>query len=365
MYDVLVVGAGFAGAVLAERFASQQSARVLVIDKRPHIGGNAFDEYDSHGVRVHRYGPHLFHTNDARVFTYLSRFTDWRPYRHKVRALVQGRLVPMPVNRDTLNMLFDAGLRSEDEARAFLEAEKVRIPALMNSEDVVLSKAGPRLFALLYRGYTRKHWGVEASALAPTVCGRLPVRFDCNEYYFDDRYQAIPLEGYSALFRRMLEHRGIEVRTGVSFQELRTLRWKHLIYTGPIDEYFGYCHGPLPYRSLSFRYETHRSAAVQEVAQINYPNDFAYTRSIEYKHITGQQSAFSTIAYEYPEEEGEPFYPVPNPENRGRYNLYRRMAEALDDVTFVGRLASYQYLNMDQVVAQALVTYRKLTGGGG
>lgn len=359
-YDVLIVGAGFAGAVLAERFASQLDKTVLVIDRRDHICGNAFDMTNDMGVRIHAYGPHLFHTNDVHVLEYLSQFTAWRPYEHKVLSYVDARLVPMPVNRTTINTLFGLDLQSEEEISSFLDREREHIPHILTSEDFVLAKAGRRLYEKLYRGYSRKHWGVDPAHLSPQVCGRLPIRSSEDDRYFDDRYQCMPRDGYHVLFQNMLAHPHIEVRTGVDFRTLNGVRWKHLIYTGPIDEYFDYRFGRLPYRSLYFTYESHRAHLLQKVAQINYPNDFDYTRTIEYKHITGQTADFTTIAFEHPSADGEPFYPVPSSESRSLYAKYKAAADSLSTVTFAGRLGTYKYLNMDQVVAQSLAIFNKV-----
>ncbi len=359
-YDFLIVGAGFSGSVLAERIASQLDKRVLLIDRRGHVCGNAFDEADSSGIRVHRYGPHLFHTNEAHIISYLSRFTEWHPYEHKVRSYINGALVPMPINRTTINELFDLTLATDEDVADFLHNEREQIPHVLTSEQFVLSRAGRRLYDILYRGYSTKHWGVDPSLLSPQVCGRLPIRYNCDDRYFDDKFQLMPRDGYSNLFRNMLEHPKIDVSTGTDFKELQGITWKHLIYTGPIDEYFGYVHGRLPYRSLYFNYETFEKEFVQPVAQINYPNDFEYTRTIEFKHITGQSSRFTTVATEFPSDIGDPFYPIPSQESRALYNKYKELSEKLSTVTFAGRLGTYKYLNMDQVVGQSLSLFHKL-----
>jgi UDP-galactopyranose mutase len=359
-YDYLIVGAGFAGTVLAERLASQLKKRVLIIDRRAHIAGNAFDSTDKDGIRIHHYGPHLFHTNDKHIFEYLSQFTAWHPYEHRVRALVNGSLVPMPINRETINKLFGFAFTQEEEVEDFLATERENIAHVMNSEDFVLSRAGRRLYDLLYKGYSTKHWGVEPSKLSPLVCGRLPVRLDTDDRYFNDRYQAIPQEGYTLLFEAMLANDRIDVVLNTDYRELNGVQYGRMIFTGPIDEFFDYKYGRLPYRSLYFTYETHQQEFVQPVAQINYPNDHEYTRSIEFKHITGQSAPFTVIAKEYPLDEGEPFYPVPSSESRHLYNKYHEDAAALRDVYFTGRLATYKYLNMDQVVGQSLALFARI-----
>ena len=361
----MVVGAGFAGAVMAERIAAVRGLRVLVIDRRDHIAGNAFDARDAHGVLIHRYGPHIFHTNAPKVSDYLSRFTEWRPYEHRVLADVGGRLVPMPINRTTLNALYGLDLRSSDEVQAFFDARAEPRERLENSEDAVVAKVGRELYETLFRGYTRKQWGLDPSELHAQVCARIPVRTNDDDRYFGDTFQCMPADGYTALFERLLDHPLIEVRTGVEFSALRE-SYDHLVWTGPIDEYYGRRFGALPYRSLRFETSTVPTPAgglVQPVAVINHPSeDVPYTRVTEYRHLTGQVHGASTLHYEYPSAEGDPYYPVPRPENRALYQHYAALAAREKGVTFVGRLARYQYLNMDQVVAQALAAFTAVFG---
>jgi UDP-galactopyranose mutase len=364
-YDWLVVGAGFAGSVVAERLATQTGARVLVIDRRSHVGGNAYDELDDAGVLVHRYGPHIFHTNAPQVFEYLSQFTAWRPYEHRVLANVDGRLLPIPINRTTVNALFDLDLASEDEVADFYAALAEPTTAVRTSEDAVVSKVGRRLYETFFRGYTRKQWGLDPSELDASVAARVPARTNTDDRYFTDRFQAMPRDGYTAMFERMLDHPRIEVRLDQALDDLpATLRYRSMVYTGPVDAYFGRRFGPLPYRSLEFRFEHRDEERYQPVGTVNYPSeDVPFTRITEFKHLTGQQHPSTTIVYECPRAEGDPYYPVPRPENAERYERYRALAEATPDVHFVGRLATYKYYNMDQVIGQALATFRKIAGG--
>jgi UDP-galactopyranose mutase len=362
--DVLVVGAGFAGAVMAERLASVEGRSVLVIDRREHIAGNAFDARDEHGVLIHRYGPHIFHTNSEKVRDYVSRFTDWRPYEHRVLADVGGLRVPMPINRTTLNALYGLSLGSNAEVQAFFDARAEPRERVLSSEDAVVAKVGRELYETLFRGYTRKQWGLDPSELHAQVCARIPVRTSDDDRYFGDAFQCMPQDGYTALFERLLDHPLIEVRTGVEFADV-VEPYDHLVWTGPIDEYYGRRFGALPYRSL--RFETSSVATpggglVQPVAVINHPSeDVPYTRVTEYRHLTGQDAGVSTLHYEYPSAVGDPYYPVPRPENRALYQRYAALAAREKGVTFVGRLARYQYLNMDQVVAQALAAFTALS----
>ena len=358
-YDALVVGAGFAGSVLAERLAAGSGKRVLVIDRRGHVAGNAYDHRDAAGIMVHRYGPHIFHTNSDEVFAYLSRFTRWRPYEHRVLASVRDKLVPIPINRTTLNDLYGLDLADEAQAAAFLAA-RAEPREIHTSEDVVVAAVGRELYETFFQGYTRKQWGLDPSALDKAVTARVPTRTNTDDRYFLDRHQAMPAGGYTAMFEAMLDHPNITVETGVDFADC-DVRAGHVVYTGPIDEYFGHRYGALPYRSLEFRHETHDVDRFQPVAVVNYPAPgIPYTRITEYKHLTGQQAARTSISYEYPQAEGDPYYPIPRAENQALFRRYEALADALPDVSFVGRLATYRYYNMDQVVGQALATYRRL-----
>ena len=363
-YDYLIVGAGFAGSVLAERLASQHGARILLIDRRPHVGGNAYDEPNEAGILYHKYGPHIFHTNSDQVVDYLSQFTKWRPYEHRVLADVRDKLVPIPINRTTLNTLFDLDLKTDEEAADYLASRAEPVEEIRTSEDVVINAVGRELYELFFRGYTRKQWGLDPSELDKQVTSRIPTRTNTDDRYFSDTFQAMPLEGYTAMFEKMLDHPLIEKRLGTDFRDLRDQAHElaeHIIYTGPIDEYFGYRFGRLPYRSLKFDHQTLNQEQFQPVAVVNYPSeDVPYTRISEYKHLTGQEAPVTTITYEYPSAEGDPYYPIPRPENQELFKRYEALADSTDNVTFVGRLATYRYYNMDQIVGQALATFRRL-----
>jgi UDP-galactopyranose mutase len=363
-YDYLIVGAGFAGSVLAERLASQHGARVLLIDRRPHVGGNAYDEPNEAGILYHKYGPHIFHTNSDQVWDYLSQFTEWRPYEHRVRATVRDKLVPIPINRTTLNELFGLDLKTDEEAADYLASRAEPVEHIKTSEDVVINAVGRELYELFFQGYTRKQWGLDPSELDKQVTSRIPTRTNTDDRYFSDTHQAMPLHGYTKMFETMLDHPLIDVRTGVDFAELRPRAHEiadHIIYTGPIDEYFDFRFGKLPYRSLKFDHRTLEEEWHQPVAVVNYPDpQVPYTRISEYKHLTGQDSPVTTITYEYPSAEGDPYYPIPRAENQALYKRYEALADATEGVTFVGRLATYRYYNMDQIVGQALATFRRM-----
>ena len=353
MIDVLVVGAGFAGCVMAERLASA-GRFVVVIDKRAHVGGNAYDEMDADGILVHRYGPHAFHTNSQEVVDYLSRFTNWRSYEHRTMAMVGGQLYPFPINQTTINRLYGLNLDKKG-VEEFLSRVRIVNSEIRTSEDFVLSRVGQDLCDKFYRGYTKKQWGLDLSELASSVAGRIPVRAGIDDRYFDDAFQMMPSEGYAAMFGNMLDHPRIQVKLQTSFSDFPVGNYRSLVWTGAIDEYFGYCFGRLPYRSLRFEYKHIPGLArYMPVGVINYPNDFQFTRTVEFKHFTGQQHPGTTIMREYPSAEGDPYYPVPRPENAELYEKYRSLAEKEKNTVFVGRLAQYRYYNMDQVTAAAL-----------
>jgi UDP-galactopyranose mutase len=359
MHDWLIVGAGFAGAVMAERIASQRGESVLLIDRRPHLGGNAHDAPNADGILVHRYGPHIFHTNSKQIFDYLSRFTAWRPYEHRVLARVDGKLLPIPINCDTINRLYGLNLEPE-EMEAWLRARAEPVAEIRNSEDVVISQVGRELFEKFFEGYTTKQWGVPPKLLSKAVTARVPVRHNRDDRYFTDEYQFMPRHGYTEMFKAMVDHPGITVSLGTDFSDVPRTAWRKLVFTGPIDEYFSHRYGKLPYRSLRFEHVTLDREWHQPVAVVNYPQSENYTRITEYKYLTGQAHPKTSLTYEYPSGEGDPYYPVPRAENEALYKQYEALASSLPDTWFVGRLATYRYYNMDQVVGQALATFRRI-----
>lgn len=358
-YDFLIVGAGFAGSVMAERLASA-GKRVLVIDKRDHIAGNAYDERDAAGNLIHRYGPHIFHTNSAEIFDYLSRFTEWRPYEHRVLGEVRGQLVPIPINRTTLNQLYGLSLDSDDAVEEFFASRAETVEDVRTSEDVVVGRVGRELYELFFRGYTRKQWALDPSELDKSVTARVPTRTNTDDRYFTDTFQAMPADGYTAMFARMLDHPNIDVRTGTDYREVRDVTWDRMVWTGAVDEYFGHCYGKLPYRSLRFEHEIVDARVYQQTGTVNYPSeDVPFTRISEFRHMTGDDNPQTSIVREYPTAEGDPYYPIPRPETQALYKKYELLARACDTI-FVGRLATYRYYNMDQIVGQALATFRRL-----
>jgi UDP-galactopyranose mutase len=365
-FDYLIVGAGFAGAVLAERLASAAGRRCLVIDRRDHIGGNSYDERDAAGILLHRYGPHYFRSNSQAIVDYLSQFTAWHPVEYEILSRTHGQLWNFPINLNTFEQLLGRPSTSEEMERTLAEWRE-DIPNPRNSEEVIISQVGRRLYEMFFENYTLKQWKRHPRDLDASVCGRIPIRFNRDNRYLSERFQALPADGYTALFERMLDHPNITIELGADFRDVRdTIPFKRLIYTGMIDEYFDFCFGPLPYRSLRFERETLPQEFFQPAMQVNYPNDEAFTRIVEIKHATGQQSPVTTIVREYPDdyEPGkDAYYPIPAPDCRAIYQRYAELAASRPEVCFVGRLAQYRYYNMDQVVAMALKTFGKLEPG--
>jgi len=360
-FDYVIVGAGFAGSVLAERLASQLDRRVLVVERRSHIGGNAYDHYNEDGILIHKYGPHIFHTNSERIVDYLSQFTAWRSYEHRVLAQIGEQQVPVPINLTTLNMLYGLDLDGPG-AEAFLASRAEPVADIRTSRDVVVNQIGRELYELFFEGYTRKQWGLDPSQLDKAVTARVPTRTSADDRYFGDKFQCMPAHGYTKMFERMLAHPNIKVMLNTDYREVRHMFSQgHLVYCGPVDEYFDYCYGKLPYRSLGFEHSTVDCERFQEVGVVNHPSPTTpFTRITEYKHLTGQQHAKTAITHEYPSDEGDPYYPVPTPQNAELYRRYEALAESVPDVSFTGRLGTYRYYNMDQVVAQSLALFAQL-----
>jgi UDP-galactopyranose mutase len=362
-FDFLIVGAGFAGTVLAERLASQLDKTCLIVERRSHIGGNAYDHYDKAGVLVHDYGPHYFRTNSQRIVEYLGQFTEWREVEYKILSWTHGRYWQFPINLNTFEQLIGRGSTSEEMA-AQLTEWRVKIDNPKNSEDVIVSQVGWKLYEMFFKNYTRKQWHRDAKDLDSSVCGRIPIRTNRDDRYLSENFQALPRDGYTAMFEKMLSQPKIEVRLGTDYREARgKVRYDHLIYTGPIDEYFDHCFGHLPYRSIRFEPETLSQEFFQPAMQVNYPNDHDFTRIVEIKHATGQKLPSTTIVREYPQDFGpgrEPYYPIPAPDAKALYEKYAERAVVEKKVSFVGRLATYRYYNMDQVVGMALAEFEQL-----
>lgn len=363
-YDIIIIGAGPVGCTLAERCANLLGWKVLLVEKRDHLGGNCYDEKHASGVRIHKYGPHYFRTNNQKLLDYLSNFTDWIPGDYVVKSQVDNKLYPFPINLTTLSSFFNEPLDKESAEKKLNELrEHFQTPK--NSEELVLSKVGRELYEAFYLGYTKKQWDTHPRNLAPEVCGRIPIRFNKQERYVDHKFQLMPKEGFTTLFKNMIAHPNIELILNTDFETIRSdkLEYKAMVYSGPIDTYFNYQFGKLDWRSLKFEFVEFPQEFKQPCVQINYPNDFEYTRSVEIKHVTKQKTEHTVISYEYPRSKGEPYYPIPNSENKARYLKYKSLATEetkKHNVFFCGRLATYQYINTDEVIEEALKTFEQI-----
>lgn len=362
--DVLIIGAGLTGATLAEHFARILNKSVLIIDKRDHIAGNVYDYIDSKtGIRVGKYGIHMFHTNDADVWNYLQTFGEWKRCDHKVLSKIDGQYVPVPVNITTVNTLLNETLQTEEEMTKWLGRHQVKFEAPANSEEVALSRVGHELYAKLFKPYTIKQWNKDPSELDPSVLARIPIRSNFDDRYFQDKYQALPVYGYTSIVESMLKHPNIRVQLNTDWEDIKdTVKYTLLIFTGPIDQYFMESGLPkLEYRSLNFEWETHKTAGYyQPAAQVNYPGlDVPFTRIVEYKHLLNQQSDYTIITKETSSDTGEPYYPVPTKENQELYEQYKSLTNTVSNVHFIGRLASYKYFNMDQAIRCAIDYFYK------
>lgn len=359
MYDYLIVGCGLSGATCA-RLLAEKGNRVLIVEKRNHIGGNVFDEYDEAGILIHRYGPHIFHTRDKEVWDFLSQFTPWHPYQHRVLAYVRGKYVPLPINLDTINLLYGAKYDANN-IDDFFQRVRQNDLEVKNARDVVIAKVGTDLYEMFFKGYTYKQWGLNPEELAPEVTARIPVRYNRDDRYFEDPYQGIPKLGYTVMVAKMIDHPKIHFLLNCDYKEIvDEIKYRAMINTGPIDYHFDYKFGPLPYRSLRFEYEFHATEYYQKAGTVNYPNDYDFTRMTEFKHFTGQIISGTTVVKEYPIPEGEPYYPIPRQSNRDLYKIYANEGEKANNLFFTGRLGLYKYANMDIVVKDAMELVAKL-----
>lgn len=371
-FDYLIVGAGYAGSVLAERIASQLDKKVLIIDKRSHIAGNAYDYFDDYGVLVHKFGPHIFHTSSKKVFDYLSNFTNWNNYNHHVKAVVEGKKVPVPFNLNSIYELFSPKYAEKLENKLlekFGFGLKIPILKMKEVEDKDLKFLADYIYKNIFYGYTVKQWNLKPEELDFSVTSRIPVYISRDNRYFQDTYQGLPKFGYTEMFKKILEHKNIHILLQTDYKMiLDYIKFDKMIFTGPLDSYFDYIHGELPYRSLSFDLQNFKTSAYQEAGQINYPNNYDYTRITEFKFLTMQKHNSTTVAFEYPEQyingQNEPYYPIPMEANNELYEKYKKEALKLEGtVYFAGRLADYKYYNMDQTVGVALQLFEKKIAG--
>jgi|WetSurMetagenome_2_1015567.scaffolds.fasta_scaffold03885_1 UDP-galactopyranose mutase len=365
-YDIIIVGAGISGAVLAERYANILNKKVLIIEKRNHISGNCYDYVDGNGILISKYGAHLFHTNFEDVWRYVNNFSKWYPYHHKVLSFVEGKLVPVPVNITTVNSIFNINIKNEREMREWIGANAVKIENPKNSEESALSRVGKVLYEKMFKNYTKKQWDLWPRELDSSVMDRIPVRTNFEDGYFSDKFQALPEDGYTAVFDNMLNSKRIDIELNTDFFKIKDKIGKHdkLFFTGPIDEFFDYKFGKLQYRCLNFEFENHRKKFFQTNSVINYPNGNKFTRIVEYKHFSRiKKGEMTTISKEYPTWEGEPCYPVPRPVNNEIYKKYELEAKRLEkeNIYLVGRLANYKYINIDQAFKNSLDLFNNMT----
>ena len=357
-YDILVVGAGLSGAVIAERFANLSNLKVYVIDKRDHIGGNCFDYIDDNGILVNKYGAHLFHTNYEDVWEYIQKFATWQRWDHRVIGFVDGKLINIPVNINTVNALLGTNIIDEKEMDIWLDSVQVKYKNISNSEEMAKSRVGEELYLKIFKNYTFKQWNKYPEELDSSVLARIPIRNNHDERYFSDRFQALPVDGYTAFVEKLLTHPNITVQTNTDFFTIKNdIEYNTLIFTGPIDKYFdNHNLERLEYRSIEFIEERYKNMNFYQTnSVVNYPEpDVPYTRIVEYKHFLNQKSPHTSIVKEVTKDFGEPYYPVPNERNLELYKKYKSLEESEKNVHFIGRLANYKYFNMDQTIKNAL-----------
>lgn len=359
-YKYIVVGAGLAGITIAERISSQLNEKVLIIEKRAHIGGNVYDSYNEDGILIHNYGPHTFHTNDKEVFDYICQFTEWHDYQHRVLSYVDGNFVPMPISLETINQLYNMNL-SEDEMDEFINSKKVPIDEIRTSEDVVLSQGGRDIYEKFFKYFTIKQWGVSPAELDKTVISRIPFRKNRDTRYFTDQYQGNPKFGYTKMCMKMLDNPNINLLLNTDYKSvIDEIEYEKMIYTGPIDYFYNYKFGKLLYRSIRFQFETYNQESYQPASSTRYPMDYDYTRVTEFKKMTGQVHPKTTILKEFPCFGEEPFYPYPTQKWKRIADKYRKMAQKEENIIFLGRLAEYKYYDMDDVIRKALDVFQIL-----
>ena len=362
--DLLIVGAGPVGCVIAERAAKIKKWSSLIVEKRNHIAGNCYDEINKKGLRIHKYGPHYMRFKKKRIFNYVSKFTKWIKGNYIVKSYVKGQLYPIPINLNTIEKFFNKKFQNKNQARKFIETLKIKKRKIKNSEDYILSKLGKEIYENFYKNYTIKQWGIHPRNLNKSVVGRLPIRFNRNPYYVNQKLKVMPKKGYTNLFKNMTKDKKIEILLDTSYEKIKKNIKPNLatIYTGPPDVFFNFKYGRLDWRSLDFKFKTYKKEKVQECVQINFPNENKFTRKVEIKHVTKQKSKFSTISYEFPKSKGDPYYPINNKKNMNLFKKYKKLIDKLEkeNIYFEGRLASYRYLNMDEVIEAALNLFKRL-----
>ena len=362
--DLLIIGAGPVGCVIAERAAKLKGWTSLIIEKRNHIAGNCYDKYNSKGVLVHMYGPHYMRFKKKKIYNYVSKFTKWIVGDYIVKSFVDGKLFPIPINLTTLEKFFGVKFKSKKQAIKFIEKKRVKLKKINNSEDYILSKLGKEIYEKFYKNYTLKQWGLHPKKLDKSIVGRLPIRFNRNPYYVNQKLRVMPKHGYTKLFQNMINNKKINVRLNTDYQKIKNKIKPNFatIYTGPPDYFFNFKYGKLDWRSLIFKFQTYKRKNIQGCVQINYPNEHRYTRKVEIKHVTKQKTKYSTLSFEYPRSKGDPYYPINNKKNKRIFDKYKKLIKLSEkkDIFFEGRLAQYKYLNMDEVIERALILFNKI-----
>ena len=362
--DVIIVGGGPVGCVLANKLSNELNLKCLIIEKRNHIAGNCYDEYNKKGLLYHKYGPHYLRFKNRKTLNYLSKFTKWIPGEYIVKSYVNKKLYPIPINLETLEMFFKRKFNSKKDVMDFLDKKRIKLKKIKNAEDFILSKLGKEIYENFYKNYTIKQWGIHPRNLSKTITGRLPIRINRNPYYVKEKLRLMPKKGFTEMFKKMINNKNVTVKLNTDFNKVKKdLRFKHfLIYTGEPDRYFNYKYGKLNWRSLIFKFKNHNKKFLQKCVQYNYPNDYKYTRTVEIKHVTKQKSKYTVISKEYPTNKGDPYYPIINVKNLRLFKKYETLMdkEAKNNIFFEGRLARYTYYNTDEVIERALDLYLDL-----
>jgi UDP-galactopyranose mutase len=363
-YDVLIIGAGPVGCVLAERFSSITNFKCLIVDKRNHIAGNCYDKINRKGLLYHKYGPHYLRFKNKNIYKYLSKFTKWIDGKYIVKSIVNKKQYPFPINIKTLELFFNKKFKSKKDLINFIDKKKINIKNPKNSEEFILSRLGREIYEAFYKNYTIKQWGMHPAKLPKEIVGRVPIRFNKDDRYVNEKIQVMPKKGFTSMFKNMINNKNITVSLNTDFKKIKNLAKPKLftIYTGCPDEYFDYKFGKLNWRSLKFSFKNYKKEYLQDCVQYNFPNEKNYTRSVEIKHVTKQRSNFTVISREYPTSKGDPYYPINTKNNIDKFNKYKKLIlkEEKKKVFFEGRLATYRYLNTDQVIERALLLYKKL-----
>ena len=356
--DVIIIGAGPVGCVLANKISTELGLNCLIIEQRKHVAGNCYDEKNNKGVLYHKYGPHYLRFKSKRIFKFLSNFTEWIPGDYIVQSYVDKILYPFPINLDTLEKFFNIKFKSKNDAINFINSKKIKIKNPKNSEDLILSKLGSEIYEKFYKNYTIKQWGIHPRKLSSSITGRVPIRLNRDPYYVNEKLKFMPKHGFTKMFETMINNKNIKLCLNTNFFKIRNnVKFsKFMIYTGTPDKFFNFKYGKLNWRSLNFKFETYKKDFIQNSVQYNFPNDYNFTRKVEIKHVTKQKTSYTVISKEYPNSKGDPYYPIINDQNLNKFNKYKKLIDEAENqnIFFEGRLAQYKYFNTDEVIERAL-----------